>query len=309
MRYNIKCVGIHDKKEKGGVEVIGEHLTDKLADNKINSKPIIISFWPPLSVILIIKNLFRRKKIICYEHFDFDYIPWKWRIMRKIFYRFAHKVVCISMKQHDSISKHVSSKKLAYIPNPVLKRSEFNKENKKNNILYVGHLRGVKQVHLLINAFNQLKKDSLFTNWSLSIVGSGEDENKLKDLAYNCQSSQSITFYGFQSDLTSFYDEGSIFVLPSKSEGVPLVILEAMRAGCVVVTSKYSKSVRELVEPFKTGFIYDDIDDLRNLLYFLMRSLNKDPDIFNNIRNNALSFSNQFSSESFLKKWREVLND
>ena len=74
----------------------------------------------------------------------------------------------------------------------------------------------------------------------LHIVGSGSLEGSLRERASQLGVQAQVHFHGFVPlgpDLEKHYDEAALFVLPSKSEGFPQVILEAMAAGLPVIAT------------------------------------------------------------------------
>ena len=71
----------------------------------------------------------------------------------------------------------------------------------------------------------------------LLIVGSGDQQENLKQQADTLGISQSITFAGRQSDINRMLSAMDIFALPSLNEGLPMALLEAMAAGKPAVAS------------------------------------------------------------------------
>jgi len=117
----------------------------------------------------------------------------------------------------------------------------FPQDNRNNNedlkLVYCGKLSAAKGVIHLIKAFNDISR--AMNNTQLIIVGSssGKEAREIYDLA---DSNSNITFTGAvkQNRLGSIFRECDIFILPSFYEGVPLVILEALASGLMVVTTK-----------------------------------------------------------------------
>ena len=132
----------------------------------------------------------------------------------------------------------------------------------KKIVLYVGRLVEIKNVSLLISAFNLIKEDSV-----LVIVGNGPERHSLEQQAATSQ--KRIVFTGrFDGDaLYAWYNVASVFVLPSYKEPFGAVTDEALLAGCRVVISQNAGSSclvdntnGELVNPFDVQEITDAID-------------------------------------------------
>ena len=129
-----------------------------------------------------------------------------------------------------------------------------NKFKDKKIILYVGYLREDKGVNYLIEAFNGLNKKDVL----LLIAGSGDEENKLKELAKN---NKNIIFLGYRDgvDRANYYSIADFFVFPSLQDVWGHVITESFYYGVPVITTNKPEA-KELIEESKTGLIIPDRD-------------------------------------------------
>jgi len=111
------------------------------------------------------------------------------------------------------------------------------KENERI-ILYVGRLTNVKRPDLLIMLLASLKKSG-YDNVRLIIVGTGPLIGYLKRLAHLLKVHREIKFTGYVTEEKKWqiFSISDIFVLPSISEGLPRVLLEASAFGLAIVTN------------------------------------------------------------------------
>jgi glycosyltransferase involved in cell wall biosynthesis len=100
----------------------------------------------------------------------------------------------------------------------------------------VGRMVPVKAHSILIDAFAELSRK--LPEAELRIVGGGPLENKLKEQARKAGLDNRIRIEGLNHRIADVLRELDVFVLPSTSEGLPLVILEAMAAGLPVVSTR-----------------------------------------------------------------------
>ncbi len=114
----------------------------------------------------------------------------------------------------------------------------------------VARLVPVKNHKMLINSMKTLS--SIFPELHLAIIGNGELENKLKRQADNLGISNHIHFCGISNELEKIYSDLDLLVLCSKNEGTPVVIIEALAAGCPVAAVNVG-GVKEVLENGKTG--------------------------------------------------------
>jgi glycosyltransferase involved in cell wall biosynthesis len=110
-------------------------------------------------------------------------------------------------------------------------------------------------------------------NWRLIFVGDGPTRRQVESTAAELGLSSRIEFLGDRSDIPQLLSQVDVFVLPSKSEGLPLVILEAMRAGLPVIATNVG-GVAEAVADGITGFLtgVNDEVQLRNRIQQLIAS-------------------------------------
>src|SRR6185436_268952 len=124
------------------------------------------------------------------------------------------------------------------IPNGVDLDVYYTKEHvwSTPRILSVGRLVYQKGLDLAIHALSGLQD----LNWEWDIIGDGPEMDALKSLVESLGISGRITFLGWQSreELIQCYKQSNLFLFPSRHEGMPNAVLEAMASGLPVIASK-----------------------------------------------------------------------
>jgi glycosyltransferase involved in cell wall biosynthesis len=122
-------------------------------------------------------------------------------------------------------------------------------------LLAVGRLHAVKDHRFLIRACAQLAARGL--QFECSIAGDGPERRALKSLIRKYGLERQVMLLGHvpREQMDSLYDRSNVVVLTSRSEGVPLVLMEAMARGKIVVAPAIT-GIPELVISEKTGFLY-----------------------------------------------------
>lgn len=198
-----------------------------------------------------------------------------------------------------------SNKRVKVVPNGIdTKKFNFDKyesreklglDHDKKIVLFVGRLEPVKGLKYLIEAINILKDTK---NLELIIIGNGNEKNNLevlvKDLKLN---GENVTFTGKISNekIPEYMAAADVFVLPSLSEGFPVVILEAMATGLPIVTTKV-KGLPEIVEDNINGLLVppqnpEELADKINLL-LNDENLRKKISILNKEKSKSYSWEN-----------------
>jgi len=140
-------------------------------------------------------------------------------------------------------------------------------------LLAVGRLHTVKDHEFLIRACARLAGGDL--NFECSIAGEGPERRRLEGLIANLGLCQYVHLLGHvdRPRMGALYDCADVVVLTSRSEGIPLVLMEAMAHGKIVLAPAIT-GIPELVIPGKTGFLYEprSMNDFLDQLLFI-RSL------------------------------------
>jgi glycosyltransferase involved in cell wall biosynthesis len=169
-------------------------------------------------------------------------------------------------------------------------------------ILYVGRIEINKGLHELLSAVKE------FEDCELTLVGDGQYmpvvQNEISRL--NLQTKvKTMGYIPFSPDLFGVYRSHDILILPSYSEGLPQVILEAMANGCLVLASNVG-SIPHIVKHGKNGFLFQPKST--SSIVELLQSLKHDPFNFHEIQNNALQTAKDYSFESQSKILIEALD-
>jgi glycosyltransferase involved in cell wall biosynthesis len=124
--------------------------------------------------------------------------------------------------------------------------------NEGNFIIgYIGQLISRKGIDILLDAVSRLS----FENWRLAIIGEGESRRSLESRAKELKISDKVCFFGFREDRIAFLRGLDLFALPSRLEGIPRCLMEAMAAGVPVIASDIP-GCRDLVTHGRTGLLF-----------------------------------------------------
>ncbi len=138
-------------------------------------------------------------------------------------------------------------------------------------LLAVGRLHAVKDHAFLVRACTQLRD----MHFDCLIAGDGPEWHNLESLIREFGLKERVTLLGHvgREHMNTWYDRADLVVLTSRSEGIPLVLMEAMARRKIVLAPAIT-GIPELVIPGKTGFLYEagSPDDFLARLLFI-RSL------------------------------------
>lgn len=181
-------------------------------------------------------------------------------VIIKIFYNRAYKVVSVSKGISSFLLKNgVSKNKLVTIYNPIdiqdliLKSQDIcSYQIKGDYIVFVGRLNKVKNLFYMIDSFeNVLRK---YPSLKLLIIGEGDMRQSLEEYVSEKKLCKMVLFTGSVHNPYPYIVHAKLLLLPSFSEALPTVILEAFTLGITVVATPTNGAV-DLLEDGYLGYL------------------------------------------------------
>jgi len=185
--------------------------------------------------------------------------PSRWRQrLERWMSRWAERIVCVSQSVADFCGGQgrLPREKLVVIPNGInldqypassaADTTQFGVPADRQVVAFVGRLHAQKGVDWLLRVGPRLL--SQLPNHDLLLVGDGPERKTLQDLAATLGIADRVHFAGWTPDVPQILAASSMLVLPSRWEGMPNVILEAMATGLPVVSTR-AAGVEELLGP------------------------------------------------------------
>lgn len=160
------------------------------------------------------------------------------------------------------------------IPNIIREVSFSPQTSRESIILAVGrindHLKGFDR---LIEAFNLVKN----REWNLVFVGGDGKNTELEKLVAKYNLINRVMFVGPQTNVDFWYQKASIFVIPSRSEGFPNALAEAMASGVASIAFDFIAGPRDLIDHNVNGLIIEDghIEKLAHAIDLLIEDTEK----------------------------------
>ena len=186
------------------------------------------------------------------------------KLLYKLFYWRLSLIICQSQEMADDLQQNynVKSSSLRILRNPLDRVFLFNKANSviektnaKNLFVACGRLEFQKGFDILLEAIRLLSN----VDFELHIIGQGPLHQKLQRLASNLELGGKVKFLGFQENPFPFIKQADLFILSSRFEGMPNVVLEAIALGTPVVSTPAPGGVIELLKDSKACILADDI--------------------------------------------------
>jgi glycosyltransferase involved in cell wall biosynthesis len=247
------------------------------------------------------------------------------RIKNKVMevFEFSSKIICISEELSELlIEVGVDSGKIEIIslgvdvykfkPDDKISLKKQLKIEAGKIILYVGRLDKLKGVDYLLRAIYELrtKYGTSDINLQVVIIGKGSEVNNLQKLSRNLDLQEIVTFKGELrgKELEDWYSVADLFILPSLTEGKPVVIYEAMSSECAVIATNVG-GIPDQVKDNHTGLLFEpeDMDALANKIKYLLDN----EDVMKKMGENGrkLVINEGWTWEGYAKRINNVYNN
>lgn len=220
---------------------------------------------------------------------------------------FAHE-----MRRLDNIVVLTESDRMAFasnlsldsgvIYNPLTLRASGQASSQHRKFLSVGRFTpGHKGFDILLKAFAQFAARE--SRWTLEIVGEGVEEVAMRELAATLGVTDRVKFCRFTPDIQRHYAGASVYVLSSRWEGQPLVLVEAMAHGLPVIASDIPVC-RELLSGKGVGMMFStgDAQDLASCMERMAAATDWEA-----MSSRSLDLSTRFSIGETVARWEELM--
>ena len=195
-------------------------------------------------------------------------------LMKIALYRLSDHVTCVSKPLFNKTN--VLYKSVSYIPNPI-DLQKFNPGNEKSlgekkTILFVGALNRRKGIDIVLNTTQKL----LAHRDDIKLILVGPYDEAIFEEYGDILAHQDVHIEGYREDTTVYYKQADLFFFPSRREGMPTVLLEAMASRLPIVCKKLENVTDELFPAEYEGVIAsEDIDEYYNIILRVLNNKKK----------------------------------
>lgn len=277
--------------------------------------PVVLSFLETSNILTILACQGLGVKVIIEEHNDPALYPFRktGMLLRRWFYPTAQCLVVLSGSIGDWFREQ-SVNNIRIIPNPVLPPSltvepllwaRLEIQPSRYILAAAGRLTEQKGFDLLVEAFAHLAKE--FTEWNLVIFGEGEQRSLLETQITRLGLKERVFLPGIVDPLSSYLSAADAFVLSSRTEGFPMVLVEAMACGLPIAAVRCTASISEIVEDGVTGLLIpkDSAEALEKALERLM----SDPTLRQSLAQTAPNVLQRYGLEHILSLWDDLFHE
>lgn len=270
----------------------------------------VISFTDKTNVSTLLACLATGARVVVCERIDprAHGIGFFWARLRRWSYPRSTAVVVQTSAARDFTRQFVRRKPVHVIPNCVWAEAVPDHlptlAYRPRRIIAMGRLVPQKGFDLLVKAFAHVAPDH--PEWSVMVVGEGPERQRLERLVEQHGLTARVRLCGWRDDPTTLLSEAQVFVLPSRYEGFPNALLEAMACGLVPVAFDCASGPRDIVRDNVDGLLVPPRDVER--LARALASLLSDAPWRQRLATSAREVTERFSTDIFFEHWEEILS-
>lgn len=174
--------------------------------------------------------------------------------------------------------------------------------------IVLARLTDQKRVDHAVRAHAALNADSERAAARLDIYGSGEDHAVLTELIKDLGVADSVTLHGYRSDAAQQLESASYLVLSSRFEGAPLVLVEAMAAGCVPIAYDIRYGPADIITHGIDGFLVPP-GDIKALASTIRDFLELNETKQAQMRSAAQRSAQRFNDTAVIQMWADAFRE
>lgn len=225
-------------------------------------------------------------------------------------YQYSDKVLLLSKKYlpvYQKMFPHLTlnPNKFIAIHNPLVFNEKFSMldyNQKEKRILVVSNISYAKRVELMLSIWSKIEQDSTFNDWYFDFVGESAVLDKYKEKSKSL-GIQRLTFYGKQNPL-EYYRRSSVFLMTSRFEGWPMVLMESMQMGVVPIAYNSFEALEEIIDDGVSGFVVDN--NKEEIFIEKLKRLLSDDVMRRDMAENAICSCERFNLEIIGKEYEEL---
>ncbi|TWU03872.1 4-alpha-N-acetylgalactosaminyltransferase [Neorhodopirellula pilleata] len=282
-----------------------------------NAFDVVLSFCDATNVLVLLATRGDRSAppIVVSERSDpaFQSLGRLKEFLRNRLYGRASRVVCLSDEVATTLH-HRTGVNPIVIPSAVdpvsesrdLQSRASQHDGERLTIIAAGRLEHEKGFDRLLNALGHLNRTDGIADWHLEILGEGSQRDRLVDLAASQGVADHVTFRGWVRPIQPSLLSSDLFVLPSRYEGFPSAMLEAMACGVAVVAVDAGGGVRAAIEHNDNGWL---VENNEAALAAGIAHLVRNPTLRSRLASNASRISDRYSWDTMVDAYEQVLVD
>lgn len=310
-----KITGIFNNEKycKLGEKIYFPNKAKRAVINYFNKKEydVIVAVQGYNAILLASVASELKAKCIGWQHNSFDaYFRtkneyfWNQDFLFKKYLKYLNEYITLNEIDSAKINKAFGIKS-KYIYNPKSFSTEYKSSSSEKRFLAAGRFCRAKGFDRLIEAakiFVETEKE-----WKIYLVGDGGEKEKLENKIKEYRLEDYFILPGYTDDIQSYMKKSSVLLLPSRWEGMPMIVLEALEMGLPTIAFNIS-AVKPLISDGKEGIVVESKDGIKAYANAMI-DVAKDRNRLIQMSDNAKKKAMLFSIDNIIPEWCDLINE
>lgn len=255
------------------------------------------------SLILAMMPRKRNLKTIGCQHNSYSFARHIWSFLRRLFFHRLSAVV--SLTEHDLPKLRKLNRNSFVIPNSVSFCPDKPAKLENKVILAIGRMDYNKGYDLLLDVFSRLTPEH--PDWNLRIIGNGPLKEKISSRIEASGLKDRVEILAPTNRIIDQYLDASIYLMTSRAEALPMVLLEAQACGLPVVSFNCETGPSDIINNNKDGYLIDCFDV--ELMTKKIAALCSDAELRRQFGTRGRENIGKFRPEIISRKWETLFHD
>ncbi|RLJ97682.1 glycosyltransferase family 4 protein [Tenacibaculum discolor] len=286
-------------------------LKKALNENKINVIVAVEVFSLLFLLPVFIFNKRKNLKLVIWEHFNFTVSLGKnlRHKLRWLAAKYADGIVVLTQRDkglwEDNLKVKGNIKAINNMSPFNISEEKYSIDSKK--VIAIGRLAYQKGFDLLIDLWASLiKENSIDKEWVLQIIGSGEDEQELKERIEEYDMHERVEMIPSTNNISEYYQQASFLAMTSRFEGLPMTLIEAQSFGLPIIAYDCITGPSEVISD-NSGFLIEE----NNSAFFVekIKELISNTEMRKLMSDSAKQEVVKYSKENVIAKWTLFLKE
>ena len=237
------------------------------------------------------------------EHLHYYHAPSIWNFIRK--YAYPRLAALTVLTQQDYPILKELNPNTYVIPNALSFLPDVFSSCSQRKFLAVGRLSEVKQFDKLIRIFSEYVKSE--QTWTLDIIGKGSQHASLQKMIMDYGLEDYVKIKPYSNQIEKEYLNSSVLISTSRSEGLPMVMIEAQSYGLPIIAYNCKTGPSDIVIDGRNGYLIP-LDD-EAMMVERMLKLSRNDDLRKTMGKNAQEDAQRFSPDCVYGKWEALFEE
>lgn len=271
---------------------------------KNNKYDVIIAQAFPNNVLLYLAGI-PLKNVIAAEHVYYGYYGNLLKKIRLHIYKKCRKIVVLTSKDKECYDRCLPPEQTCVIPNPVVLSEKFISPLDSKIAIAVGRIQYQKGFDTLVNVFKKVHEK--YPDWTVRIYGDGNLRPELEQQILDSGLKGIVKLMGRSNEIYKKLREAAFFILSSRFEGFPMVLIEAQSQGIPIVSFDCPNGPSDIIENGVNGILVknQNNDALYNGICYMIEH----PEERKTMGKKALENVDKYSSVVICDMWKKLFKE